>query len=139
MGRLLKALVMTLLIMEITTIVDLTAVWTVLAELHVPQTFVNIALAISVAGLAVLTVMVFRRAMRAESQHRRHRQAGDNPVEPVEGAEVLHRRGTLSCRVSFGACGWDKSRAAWRDAPHARARLRPPYRQGLRMPQAAGR
>lgn len=66
MGRLLKALVMTLLIMEITAIVDLTAVWTVLAEFHVPQTFVNIALAISVAGLFVLTVMVFRRAMRAE-------------------------------------------------------------------------
>lgn len=66
MGRFLKALVMTLLIMEITTIVDLTAVWTLLAELHVPQTFVNIALALSVAGLAVLTAVVFRRAMRAE-------------------------------------------------------------------------
>ncbi|MEH6808762.1 MAG: hypothetical protein V7651_07900 [Hyphomonas oceanitis] len=66
MGRFLKALVMTLLIMEITTIVDLTAVWTLLAELHVPQTFVNIALAISVVGLVVLTAFVFRRAMRAE-------------------------------------------------------------------------
>jgi hypothetical protein len=66
MGRFLKALVMTLLIMEITAIVDLTAVWTLLAELHVPQTFVNIALAISVVGLVLLTAFVFGRAMRAE-------------------------------------------------------------------------
>tara|TARA_R110002020_G_scaffold83397_2_gene207547 strand:+ start:454258 stop:454638 length:381 start_codon:yes stop_codon:yes gene_type:complete len=66
MGRFLKALVMTLLIMEITAIVDLTAVWTLLAELHVPQTFVNIALAITVVGLVLLTAFVFRRAMRAE-------------------------------------------------------------------------
>ena len=79
MGRFLKALVMTLLIMEITAIVDLTAVWTLLAELHVPQTFVNIALAISVAGLAVLAAIVFRRAMRAE-----RRLEDETDAEPLD-------------------------------------------------------
>ena len=66
MGRFLKALVMTLLIMEITAIVALTAVWTSLSELHASQIVINIALGLSVAGLCVLAVMVFRRALAAE-------------------------------------------------------------------------
>ncbi|KCZ60206.1 hypothetical protein [Hyphomonas chukchiensis] len=79
MGRFLKALVMTLLIMEITAIVDLTAVWTLLAELHTPQTIVNIALAISVVGLAVLAFVVYRRAIRAE-----HRLESETEVVPLD-------------------------------------------------------
>lgn len=66
MGRFPKALVMTLLIMEITAIVALTAVWTSLSELHASQVIINIALGLSVAGLCVLAVMAFRRALAAE-------------------------------------------------------------------------
>ncbi len=66
MGRFLKALVMTLLIMEITTIVALTTVWTSLSELHASQTIINTALGFSVGGLCILTVMLFRRALAAE-------------------------------------------------------------------------
>lgn len=66
MGRFPKALVMTLLIMEITAIVALTTVWTSLSELHASQVIINIALGLSVVGLGALAVMVFRRAMAAE-------------------------------------------------------------------------
>ena len=66
MGRFPKALVMTLLLMEITAIVALTTVWTILSELHASQVIINIALGLSVLGLCVLTVMVFRRALAAE-------------------------------------------------------------------------
>jgi len=66
MGRFPKALVMTLLIMEITAIVALATVWTSLSELHASQVIINIALGLSVVGLCVLAVMVFRRALAAE-------------------------------------------------------------------------
>jgi hypothetical protein len=72
MGRFLKALVMTLLIMEITAIVALTTVWTGLSELHAPQTLVMSALALTSMGLCLLSAMVFRRALRAE-----HRLEGE--------------------------------------------------------------
>jgi hypothetical protein len=81
MGRFLKALVMTLLIMEVTAIVALTAVWTILSELQANQMFINIALGLSAAGLCVLTVVVFRRALAAE-----HRLEGDVEAEFVEWA-----------------------------------------------------
>jgi hypothetical protein len=81
MGRFLKALVMTLLIMEITAIVALTAVWALLSELHASQIFINIALGLSGAGLCVLAVVVFRRARAAEL-----RLEGDVEAEFVEWA-----------------------------------------------------
>ncbi|MBU2604500.1 MAG: hypothetical protein KKC43_01230 [Alphaproteobacteria bacterium] len=81
MGRFLKALVMTLLIMEVTAIVALTAVWTILSELQANQIFINIALGLSAAGLCVFTVVVFRRALAAE-----HRLEGDVEAEFVEWA-----------------------------------------------------
>jgi|AntAceMinimDraft_1070359.scaffolds.fasta_scaffold06441_2 hypothetical protein len=68
MGRFLKALIMTLLIMEVTAIVALTTVWTILSELQANQMFLNFALGLSAAGLCVLTVGVFRRALAAEQR-----------------------------------------------------------------------
>ena len=66
MGRFLKALVMTLLLMEIAAIVSLTAVWTLLAEFHAPQSIQFTGLGLAAAGLVLPTVMVFRRALSAE-------------------------------------------------------------------------
>jgi hypothetical protein len=66
MGRFLKALVMTLLLMEITAIVALTAVWTVLSELHASQSILFAAPGLTAAGLSVLALIVFRRALHAE-------------------------------------------------------------------------
>ena len=66
MGRFLKALVMTLLLMEITAIVALTAVWTILSELHASHTITNMALGITAVGLCILAAEAFRRALAAE-------------------------------------------------------------------------
>ena len=89
MGRFPKALVMTLLIMEITAIVALTAVWTSLSELHASQMLINIALDLSAAGLCVLAVVVFRRALAAEL---RLESESDVPlVDAVEPLRLPHR------------------------------------------------
>ncbi|KCZ92929.1 hypothetical protein HJO_08237 [Hyphomonas johnsonii MHS-2] len=68
MGRFLKALVMTLLIMEITTIVALTAVWTALSELHASQTVILTGQGLTAIVLVILTAIVYRRALSAENR-----------------------------------------------------------------------
>lgn len=66
MGRFLKALVMTFLLMEITAIVALTAVWATLSEFHASQNFLLATLGLTAMGLGFLSVFVFRRALHAE-------------------------------------------------------------------------
>ena len=66
MGIYLKALVVTTLLMEITTLVALTAVWAILSELHVAGVIVSGALVLTGVMLFVPAVVVFRRAVDAE-------------------------------------------------------------------------
>ena len=89
MGRFPKALVMTLLIMEITAIVALTTVWALLSELHASQTIINAGLGIAAVGLCLLAVVIFRRAQATES-----RLAGKPEDELADAAVLL--RGTKS-------------------------------------------
>lgn len=103
MGRFLKALVMTLLIMEITAIVALAAVWTSLSELHASQMFINIALGLSAAGLCVLAVVVFRRALAAELRLEGHVEAecvewAVAPASPV-ACQAINAVGPLQARL----------------------------------------
>jgi len=68
MGRFLKALVMTFLLMEITAIVSLTAIWIVLSRLHASPSVLIGGIATASVGLCLLAFFVFRRALAAEER-----------------------------------------------------------------------
>ena len=66
MGRFFRALIATLLLIEIAAIFVGTSVWVILGEFHAGLPFMIGAEAVVAAGVAVLAVIVFRRAMAAE-------------------------------------------------------------------------
>lgn len=103
MGRFVKALVMTFLLMEITAIVALAAVWTVLSELHAAQSVMVGGIAIDSVGLGLITIIVFRRALAAEQQLQ-HEQPFDShhseevasPASEINAVGPAHARGVFS-------------------------------------------
>jgi len=80
MGRILKALVSTVLIIEIASIFSETTVWVVVSELHLPGVVMIPALVLTGLGMLVLAVPVFRLALRAE---RRMEEDAANPPELI--------------------------------------------------------
>lgn len=81
MGLYLKALVVTLLLMEITTLVVLTSVWAILSELQVPPHAITIAVVLSGFLLIFPGLAVFRRAVRSERNMALDAQEG--PFDPL--------------------------------------------------------
>ena len=66
MGIHIKALIVTTLIMEISSLFALTAIWAVFTELHASGLLVNGALMAGVAGMLFVAVLVYRRALLSE-------------------------------------------------------------------------
>lgn len=88
MGRILKALISTVLIIEIATIFSETSVWALVSELHLPGVVMMPALVLTGLGMLVLGVQVFRMALRSERRMEEDAAAAkDAPPElPVMAA-----------------------------------------------------
>jgi hypothetical protein len=83
MGRILKALISTVLIIEIATIFSETTVWALVSELHLPGVVMMPALVVTGLAMLVLGVQVFRMALRAERRMEEDASAEEAPDEPV--------------------------------------------------------
>lgn len=68
MNRFFKALISTLLLTELALITSATAIWVVLSELHAGKYMIMGAEAIDVIAIAMLAVVIFRRALNAEER-----------------------------------------------------------------------
>lgn len=66
MGRTLRALIATLLMVEIAAIFFGTSTWAILSELHASQTVILGGEAVTAVIVVILAVIVFRRALAAE-------------------------------------------------------------------------
>lgn len=66
MGRTLRALVSTALLIEIATVFSVVTVWVILSQLHVPQFFFAPALGLTGLAMLVLAVKVFSMALASE-------------------------------------------------------------------------
>jgi hypothetical protein len=88
MGRILKALISTVLIIEIATIFSETSVWALVSELHLPGVVMMPALALTGLGMLVLGVQVFRMALRSERRMEEDAAAAEDaaPELPVMAA-----------------------------------------------------
>ncbi len=68
MGRLLRAFVATFLLIEIAGLVIGTSVWAILAEFHASNPVIIGAEGLAMIGVTVLGVVIFRRALAAETR-----------------------------------------------------------------------
>ncbi len=66
MGRTLRALIATLLMVEIAAIFFGTSTWAILSELHASQTVILGGEAVTAVVVVIIAVIVFRRALAAE-------------------------------------------------------------------------
>lgn len=66
MGRTLRALIATFLLVEIAAIFFGTSTWAILSELHASQPVIIGGEAITGVGIVIIAVAVFRRALAAE-------------------------------------------------------------------------
>lgn len=66
MGRVLRALIATLLLVEIAAIFLGTSTWAILSELHASQSIILGGEVVSALVIVVLAVVVYRRAIAAE-------------------------------------------------------------------------
>jgi hypothetical protein len=67
MGRILRALIATFLLTEITAVFVLVGIWALLSEFHASISFIIGAEAVAALGLLALAVAIFRRALAAET------------------------------------------------------------------------
>ena len=68
MGPVIKAIIPAALLTEIAAIVFMTATWSILAELHFPNSIILGGEAVTAIGIAAIAVAVFRRAIQSERQ-----------------------------------------------------------------------
>jgi hypothetical protein len=68
MGRFFRALIVTVLIVEIAAIFVGTSIWALLAELHASLPVIIGAEMVAALGAASLAVIIFRRAVAAEQR-----------------------------------------------------------------------
>ena len=68
MGRLVRAFIATFLLIEIAGLVIGTSVWAILAELRASNSIIIGAEALALIGVCVLAVLIFRRALAAETR-----------------------------------------------------------------------
>jgi len=66
MGPVLKAIIPAALLTEIAAIVFMTATWSILAEMHLPNSVILGGEVVTGVGVAAIAVAVFRRAIRSE-------------------------------------------------------------------------
>ena len=66
MGPVLKAIIPAALLTEIAAIVFMTATWSILAEMHFPNSVILGGEVVTGIGVAAIAVAVFRRAIRSE-------------------------------------------------------------------------
>lgn len=66
MGRILRALIATFLLVEIAAIFFGTSTWAILSELHASTPIIIGGEALTGLGILVIAVVVFRRALAAE-------------------------------------------------------------------------
>lgn len=108
MGVYVKALVVTTLLMEIATLVSLTAVWAVLTELHVASAIVFSALVLTGVMLIVPARIVFRLAVRAEHRMVAEARAGGNALAAIASIDPLtppNLLGSAQARRGIGGPG----------------------------------
>ncbi|MFN7055099.1 hypothetical protein [Hyphomonas sp.] len=68
MGRFFRALIATVLLVEIAAIFLGTSIWAFLSELHASLPVIIGAEVVAAVGVAVLAVIIFRRAMASEQR-----------------------------------------------------------------------
>jgi hypothetical protein len=76
MGRILRALVATLLIIEIAAIFLGTSTWALLAEMHASSSVILGGEALAGLAIVALAVVIFRRALAAERRIDENRPSG---------------------------------------------------------------
>ena len=68
MNRVFKALVPTILLTEIADLTFMTATWAILAELHFPNSVIFGGEAVTLVGIVIIGITIFRRAYWAEGR-----------------------------------------------------------------------